>query len=124
MLLAADGRADLLSDDRIIVQRVRGRWMAFGTPWPGDAGIARNCGAPLAGVCLLSKADACRLKPLTPKDALTRLLPVTSIPLFDRERSDAVLSSLASLTAEVPMFELQFAPRQETVTQVMHLAGS
>ncbi len=123
-LLAADCRVTLLSDDRIIVRRVRGQWMAYGTPWPGDAGIARNHGVPLAGGCLLSKADPCTVTPLTPKNALTRLLPVTSIPLFDRKRSDAVLSSCESLTAEVPMFELQFSPRPEAVSQIIHLAGS
>lgn len=120
-LLTVDGRATLLSDDRVIVRRVSGRWMAYGTPWPGEAGIAANRCVPLAGVFFLNKAKTFDSVLLTPGEAVAKLLPVASIPLFDRDMGDAVLASCESLTAEVPMFDLQFTPLQQTAAHLMRL---
>lgn len=120
-LLAVEAWAALLSDDRVIVRRVNGRWMAHGTPWPGEAGIAANRSVPLAGVFFLNKAATFDSVPLTPGEALVKLLPVASIPFFDRHMGDAVLSSCESLVTEVPMSDLQFTPEQQTATHLMRL---
>jgi len=122
-LLAAEARITLLSDDRVIVHRVNGRWMAYGTPWPGDAGIAANIGVPLEGVFFLNKATATAAEALAAGEALVKLLPVASIPLFDRILADAVLSSCESLATEVPMADLRFTPHPETILPVMRLLG-
>src|SRR4030042_3082840 len=41
---------ELLSDDRIAVRKIDDKFRIFGTPWPGDAGIALNKSVNLSGI--------------------------------------------------------------------------
>jgi hypothetical protein len=102
-----------LSDDRMIVRKIEGGWQAFGTPWPGTERIAVNGSAPLAGIFFIYHAPANRVVALNPQQALERLLPVTSIPWYDREIVPAILSFYEELVAQVPAYELHFKPTVE-----------
>lgn len=102
--------AELLSDDRIIVRQIDGRWHAYGTPWPGEAGVASNSRAGLGALFFLAKGPAHRLEPLSPAQALKRLLPVVSCPWYDSERLTGVLDTCERLVGQVPCFELRFKP--------------
>jgi len=109
-LLAGRPGLELLSDDRIAVRTVDGTFAAYGTPWPGDQGAALNEKATLCGICFLRHADADRIEPLTPSQALERLLPVTSVPWYDREAMSGVLSFCDALLAQIPAYDLHFKP--------------
>lgn len=106
------GREDirLLSDDRMALRKICGRFVAYGTPWPGDQGAALNESAPLCGIYFLHHADADEIIPLEPRGAAERLLPVTSIPWYDPEPMTMVLRFLDDLVSQVPAFELRFKP--------------
>jgi hypothetical protein len=105
----------LLSDDRIVVRKTDGAFRSYGTPWPGEAGIAENRSAPLSGIFFIKHGSSNRIKKLTPKEALKRLLPVTSIPWYDREVMPKVLTICEDLILNVPTYELSFKPTVEVV---------
>jgi len=107
-----DGRPGLalLSDDRIAVRKVGGTFTAYGTPWPGDQGAALNEQAELCGICFLQHAGTNRIVALTPGEALERLLPVVSVPWYDRDAVSGALPFLDDLLAHVPAFDLHFTP--------------
>jgi hypothetical protein len=111
----ARGRADLLSDDRVVLRRLDGRLWAFGTPWPGEAGIARNAGAPLGGIAFLRHAPEHRLAPVVRAEALARLLPATSIPWFHAQVLPHLLDFTGSVVSDVPSWELSFRPEAAVV---------
>ena len=115
----------LLSDDRVILRRsslehqvtgegARGQEVerevmgAWGTPWPGDAGVARNASAPLDAVLFLVKASTNELRPLSPRIAARRLMPVVTCPWYDRERFPDVLATCSSVVENTPCFEFLF----------------
>ena len=108
--LAAHGGFELLSDDRMVVRRIGGRLWAFGTPWAGEADIARNAGAPLGGLLFLQHADANRVASLSPRAAMERLLPVTSIPWYHAEVLPDLLDFVGAVARETPGRELAFRP--------------
>jgi len=108
--LAAHGGFELLSDDRMVVRRVDGRLWAFGTPWAGEADIARNAGAPLGGLLFLRHARENRLTPLAPRETMERLLPVTSVPWYHAEVLPEVLDFVGAVARETPARELAFRP--------------
>jgi hypothetical protein len=112
---AALGDTALLSDDRIVVRKIDGGFKAFGTPWPGEAGIALNKSEPLASIFFINHGSANRIKEITPQEALARLLPVTSIPWYDREVMDKILTFCEDLISSVPIYELDFRPSIEVV---------
>ena len=103
----------LLSDDRMIVRRIDNSFHAYGTPWPGDAGVAVNKGVPLAGLFFIHHSDHNRVEPLAPKEAVERLMPVSSIPWYDRQSVINLLDFCDDLIASVPAYDLYFKPTVE-----------
>lgn len=99
-----------LSDDRIIVRKMKDSFMIFGTPWPGDAGLAVNKSAPVAGVFFLDKGAENRLEEISGTEAFRRFMPVLSIPWFDREVVSGIFSFVDDLISRVPSYVLHFTP--------------
>jgi len=119
--LLADGDmpCDLLSDDRMVVRLLPDGFHAFGTPWPGDAGIASNHEAPLARIFFLKHSAKNAIVPLSPSAALDETLRVVSLPWYDAEVMSGALSSwLNDLVTRVPAYAFHFTP---TPAAVEHL---
>ncbi|MFP4476235.1 MAG: hypothetical protein ACLFOY_11810 [Desulfatibacillaceae bacterium] len=108
--LLAEAGWDVLSDDRCAVVFEDKRAVAYGTPWPGDAGYAENRGAPLDGVFFLEQADTCSVGSPGLRGALHRFLPVTGIPWYDDTRLPGMLAFLERLASMVPCRDLLFTP--------------
>ncbi len=102
-----------LSDDRIIVRKECGHHIAYGTPWPSDVQIAINRGAPLAGIVFLSHATENSIRRITSAEALQRFIPTVSIPWYDRQASDMILSFCDGLLSSIPLYEISFCPGPE-----------
>jgi hypothetical protein len=126
LLVAAGLGEAILSDDRVIVRTERdgtgsagddgpARAEVWGTPWPGDAGIARNAGAPLGGLFFLVQAGETALTRLDAGAAMRRLVPVVSAPWYDRERGGQVMATCARLVEDFPCFDLHFRLHEEVV---------
>jgi len=117
---------EMFSDDRIIVRAGRkpGTFRAFGTPWPGDAGIACNDSAPLSAILLLSKSRRCRVSRLSPIEVLRRLLPAVSIAWHDPDVCRLGLETLDRILKNVPVFDFEFtreAKAANTAAKALHL---
>ncbi|MDA0323806.1 MAG: hypothetical protein O2923_13990 [Verrucomicrobia bacterium] len=100
----------MLSDDRIVVRERDGALRIFGTPWPGDGGHALNESQPLAALLFLAHGPDNELVELNTPQALERLLPVASVPWYDREAADGTLRFCERLIEGVPTYELRFRP--------------
>ena len=106
---------ELLNDDRVVVRKINGVFNAYGTPWPGEAGIAENNNTPLSGIFFIKHGSANNIKVLNSKEAIERLLPVTSIPWYDKEVIPKILDFCDDLISNIPKYELQFKPTTEVV---------
>ena len=109
-LLARARAGRILSDERMIVREIDGKMIAFGTPWAGTAGIARNGAAPLAGIFFLEQAKTSGIARLDPAPALDRLLPLVSIPWYDHETMAAIIAFAKRALARIPAYEFRFTP--------------
>ena len=121
-LIGQEAAGRLLSDDRMIVRRQGHRWAMFGTPWPGDAGIAVNRSAPLGAILFLRHAPRNTVRRLSPSEALERLLPVTSVPWYDAPVLEKVLGTCEALISGVPAYDFCFAPARGAVRALSALA--
>ncbi len=117
--------AHVVNDDRMIVRQNEPGpvFTAYGTPWPGELGIALNESAPLGGICFLHKSAQTEIRPITPQQALPQLLPLASIPWYERELVPPALDFCDRLLAGTPLYELHFRPDQSAVEAVLQLAG-
>lgn len=130
-LFADAGLGDsLLSDDRVIVRTTLGDRPAtgagkhqdaavWGTPWAGEAQVAKNASAPLGALMFLVKSDANELVPLDAGSAMRRLMPVVSCPWYDRERADQVMATCARIVEGFPCFELHLRPDEQVVKMLV-----
>jgi hypothetical protein len=105
----------VFSDDRMVVRKIDGAFHAHGTPWPGDAGIAVNASAPLAGIFFLAQGMSHQIRALNRQQALEKLLPVTSIPWYDAESVPRMLTFCEDLLTQIPAYELSFTPDRKVV---------
>ncbi len=109
-LLAKAGTGRLLSDERLIVREIDGILRAFGTPWAGTAGIARNGSAPLAGIYFLKHGQGNEMRKLDNAEALEKMLPLVSIPWYDPDTVSSIITFIKRLVAKVPAYEMSFTP--------------
>jgi len=108
-ILVSKGR-DILSDDRIAARQISGQFRMFGTPWAGEAEIAENRSLPLRGIFFIRQSGENVIKAVTPTEAAERLMPVISVPWYDRGVMTEILSFCEHLVFAVPAYELCFRP--------------
>jgi hypothetical protein len=105
--LSAD--ALVLSDEISIVRALARDARCHGSPFWGElARAGADHDAPLAGVYFLSQADHHELHPLTPRQAVSALLP--NVLWFSRDTvlTAQVLDLAGTLVETVPCFALRF----------------
>jgi hypothetical protein len=123
-LLAASPMVEVLSDDRMVLRKADGNYRAFGTPWPGEAQIARNQSVPLAGVFFISHAPVDEIREMGAEEALGRLLPVASVPWYDRDVMPQVLDFCGDFLQHVPAYELLFQPTSQVADLLQRVASA
>lgn len=111
--LATRDRIGLLSDDRVVVRKIGEAFKVFGTPWPGEEGVAENRSVPLSGIFFITHASDNGIREITPQEAVAKILPVASIPWYDREVMPDVILFCEQLISHVPTYELHFKPGVE-----------
>jgi hypothetical protein len=108
--------AEPLTDERPVVRLTHpAGFHVHGSPWPSAAGFARNAGAPLRRLYFLEHGPEDRLTPLAPREALQRLVHVTTIPWHDPVFFDPCLATIEALLQSVPCAVLSFRPTKEVV---------
>lgn len=107
--------SEVLSDDRMIIRKMNNIFKTFGTPWPGEEGIAINKSVPLSGIFFISHGSDNKIKEIDKREALERLLPVTSIPWYDQEIMTKILNFCEDVISNIPAYELYFKPGAEVV---------
>jgi hypothetical protein len=107
---AAGGRRApvVLSDDRIIVREEQGTLFMYGTPWHGEAALARAARVPCKGLLLLEQARQTRLVPLPGAAAVSRLFACSFVPFHDAAAVGFTLDFLAALVGQLPCLGLRF----------------
>lgn len=117
LLEAADAR--VLTDERPVLRQwpppetgvaPTRAFRVYGSPWPSSAGYARNAWAPLRRLYFLEHGETDRITPLAAREAVRRLIPVTTIPWQSPDFFDPCLATLDALVGTVPCAVLAFRP--------------
>jgi hypothetical protein len=100
----------ILGDDRIILRRRNGVLRIYGTPWPGELGIASPDSAPLRSIFFLEKSSRNVIRPVPPMEAVTRLLACSFPPLYNKQGMEFILDFFSQVILKIPCYELGFVP--------------
>lgn len=105
--------ARIINDDKPALRLMDGVWYAYGTPWCGKDGINRNVKVRLAGICFLKQASENRIRRLTPREALGRIMAQTIHRMTYAENLDLLLGHLEKIVQMIPVYELENRPEPE-----------
>ncbi|MBN1552511.1 hypothetical protein JW979_13635 [bacterium] len=108
----------ILSDDRVILRYENTHCFFYGTPWPGEGRYAVNTGKPLKILLFLKHGKETSLRKLPPGESLDQLLPVATIPWYDKDMIRIFLDTCDVFIREIPCYELTFIP-EDTVLEVI-----
>ncbi len=114
-------RAQVLSDDRIVLRRRGSGWLAFGTPWHGSGQFASPTSARLAAVVFLEQGEATRVRPLPVAQVAARLFAQSFPPVWERLGTARALETAALVAAGVPGYVLRFRPDRSVVQAAVGL---
>jgi hypothetical protein len=109
----------ILSDDRIVVQKMGNDFFMYGTPWPGEEGIAVNDSAKLHGMFFLKQSNENKIRKLSISETLEYFFKVSSLPLYDKSDLQKSLDFCEELLEEVKTYELSFRPDTEIVEKIL-----
>ena len=101
--------AHYLNDDKPVLRRLNGKWIAYGTPWSGKHDLSSNEGVPVGGIACLKRGDKNEIKPMSPAAALPYLMS-QSIYYLREESVEKKLQLMDLLIREVPIWELSCLP--------------
>lgn len=108
--------ASILSDDRIIIRKIDGRFKIYGTPWYGTGKFASSESASLRGIYFLKHSPRNNLKPITHLEAATRLITSAFPSFWDKKGMKFALSFSSELVQGVPCYGLGFLPDKSVVS--------
>ncbi|HUN88094.1 MAG TPA: hypothetical protein VMU28_04860 [Terriglobales bacterium] len=103
-------RATILSDDRVVVTGGDDGFRIHGTPWHGEAGLARNASAELRAIFLIRHGQRNQTLSLAPSKSAAELLTRSFVPWYCAEALDFTLSFLDQLSGEVPVYVFDCLP--------------
>lgn len=110
----------VLSDDRVIVRKVNGQYLVYGTPWPGEGRAASPGSAPLKRILFLSKAKKNSFISISRKEGLRRLLTQCFPAIWDKEGVGFSLEFCEMLVENIPCFSFGFVPDESAVEYVIN----
>lgn len=119
MLLSNFEEFTLLSDDRIVIRQTDGKFSMYGTPWPGDAGIAVNSKVPLRKIFFLEKGKKNMLRELTPQEAFAKIMPVVSLPWYDEVQLTSYLETCGKVLEHTRSYVLSFTSDPGTAHELI-----
>ena len=105
--------ATLLTDEISYVRREDNRYLAYGTPFAGElARPGENCSAPLSALFLLEKGLRNSIEPISPTEAIQRLMRNILFFADDAQLVKLVFQSACEFASLVPIHRLVFVPDQ------------
>ena len=108
-----------MNDDRVAIRVEDKGPVAYGTPWGGTAGIARNHAAPLKALFVLEQAPENAVEALPVHAAAATLLMARAfLPFWDSSLMVQAMDNLNTILKQVPVYRLRFRPDRAVISLV------
>jgi hypothetical protein len=107
--------ATILSDDRMIVTRDSQGYRMHGTPWHGEAGLAKNLNACLKAIFLIQHGSENKTVKLPKHGAAAELLSRSFVPWYRAEDLDFTLKFLEEMIEVTPVYVFHCLPNVSAI---------
>lgn len=85
---------DVLTDETVLILPSCRGFQAYGTPWFGMLGVAKNSGGTISNLFLLEKTMEHRLTSLSLEEAYLKLIKEVFLPHWNQEVTEKILTTL------------------------------
>jgi len=109
------GKAQVLSDDRIVIRGKNGQLFAYGTPWHSDGKFFSPEKVKLERIFFLKQGKKNKVRMLNPVDAALRLLNCSFPTFYDATGMGNILDLINSIAVEIECYELSFVPNMSLI---------
>lgn len=109
----------ILSDDRIIVRRIKDKFWIYGTPWHGDARLCSPERVALTQIFFIQHAKNNMIKKISPMDSLSRLMRCIFGTFWDKKGMSVTLKLCCDMVSSIPCFELGFVPDAKVIKFIL-----
>lgn len=106
--------ARIINDDKPAIRYYKGQFYAFGTPWSGKTDESLNIGAPIGGICFLSRGEENTIKRI-PGAAAIGLFMEQTARSKDRDHMNRVMDMINRVLSEVPVYKLSCNMTEDAV---------
>ena len=100
-----DSRAVMINDDKPFLTIREDQVLLCGSPWSGKHGLDTNLTVPLEGICILHRGTENAIAPLSPNQALPRLLHECYCPM-DPAKAPRLRALAEALANSVPLWQM------------------
>ena len=107
--------AELINGDRAVVMVEDGKIFAYGIPFSGSSGVAKNAKLPVAAIVYLDQASTNTVEELKGFSAFRKTWEGCSINVWDREDVEKASKTVLDVLKTVPMLHLSCTPDQSAV---------
>lgn len=111
----------ILSDDRIIIRKMAGRFWIYGTPWHGDAKACSPEKSPLKKIFFLEHASENYVRDIKRVEAMSKFLVRSFPPFWDSEGMEFTLKFIEEVTGEIPCYDLGFLPDKSAINFIKNI---
>ena len=111
--------ANILSDDRILLEIMNGKFFGFGTPWHGEGIYASPNGFSVAAVFFIHHGHRFIFEPLPRPMAAADLMACSFYPPWDADAIGQVIQTSAKVISQCHCAGLSFFPDYSLVEEVL-----
>jgi len=118
-LCKKEKNAVVLSDDRIILRKIKNRFFIYGTPWHGELEEVSNQGVPLDKIYLINHGKKNLIVQFKGSQAIGQFLRFAILPFWNQEGMRFILRFSEQLIKEIPCHKLYFLPNKEVINIIL-----
>lgn len=107
--------ARLINGDRPILQKMKGDWLAWGSPYAGSSRWFVNESCRVRAIVMLRQAPQCSLRQLSKAEAFHAVFAGITAPSWDPSRMLLACELAEMLISDISVYELSCTPTQMAV---------
>lgn len=107
--------ARIINEDRPILHKEEGCWIAYGSPYAGSSKWHVNQQTWIRAIVMLEQAESCRIRRLRAAEAFRKIYSQTTVADWNPGNVEMACDLAESLVMNVPVYELVCTPDQKAV---------
>lgn len=114
-LFTTHADCEQITDDRFILSKHENGYLSYGNPLDFKIERNKNKSIPIKKIFFLSHGDKNSIKQLSYRDALNKLITISLLPYWDREKLNICIKEIESIAHKIECFDFSFFPDESAV---------